>query len=423
MPDIIAPTNWDEALVDAYADMGVVDVYGALRYDPVGGGRPAFLLPPVSRKQAERHIRAVRDRGMAFCYLVNAPCMGNMEHRSASRDRLLDHLRWIRDTGATAVTVSIPLLVDLVRTWVPELDIRVSAIAHVSTPRRARLFAALGATEISLDFQRNRDLDRLALIRQAVDLDLSLVVNDICLFRCPFRTYCYNGLGHSAQSGRAGFHVDYCSFHCNRIKMADPVEVLRSPWYRPQDLAEVQERTGITRFKVSGRTKPTAALLRSVGAYAAGEWHGDMMDILDTPARETDDRKYQVVRWLLDGHTSLLGAGVVAASTAQRVLPRNRRNAQLDLLGGLDGELAEALLRAGLGLADFARILHIDADSMEGMLAAVGARDCGDECGDCPVCEGWADRAVEVDEPRRAQLEADLERVITGIVEGHLRVP
>jgi hypothetical protein len=42
--------------------------YG-LRSDIVGGGRPSFSIPEVSRKQAEEYIRYVHSKGIKFNYL------------------------------------------------------------------------------------------------------------------------------------------------------------------------------------------------------------------------------------------------------------------------------------------------------------------------------------------------------------------
>ena len=376
----------------------------------------------MTRRDAETHIRQLRGAGKAFTYLLNAPCMGNAESRAGFRADLREHLRWIADSGATAVTVSIPLLLDVVRDIAPELDVCISAIAHVGTVRRASLFEQLGASEITLDFQHNRDLDRLARIRKAVDLDLSLVVNDVCLFRCPFRTHCYNQLGHSSQAGKRDFVVDHCSFRCSRIKVGDPVELLRSPWIRPQDLALMEERTGIGRFKVSGRTKSTEQILRAVRAYANGTWDGNLLDVLDGTARDSGTSRFDVVRDALDRSGSLVGAGTSVLAAFQRVLPKRRRSALLELLGELDSEHVDALLRAYLELVSLADSIHLDAPALEGFLGQVQAVDCDSDCGDCTVCERWADRVLTTEPERLQEIVGSLDRVLEGIVDGSYAV-
>jgi hypothetical protein len=359
---------------------------------------------------------------MAFTYLLNAPCLGNAEVRSEFRRGLADHLRWIAGAGASAVTVSIPLLLDVVRETVPELDVRISAIAHVGTPRRARLFEQLGASEITLDFQQNRNLERLAKIRAAVDLDLSLVVNDVCLFRCPFRTHCYNQLGHSSQDGGASFVVDHCSFRCFRVKTSDPTELLRSPWLRPQDLALVERETGIGRFKVSGRTKTTDQILRAVRAYSCQSWSGNLLDVLDGTARSANEGRFDLAREALDRGGALVGIGSSAVATAQRLLPKSRRSPLVSLLGHLDKASVEDLLRAYLALVTLSEAIHLDCEALDGFLEQVQTVDCDAECGSCLICGNWASKVVKTEPERIGQIVGALDRVLTGIVDGSYAV-
>lgn len=417
---IIAPTNWDDALVAGYRGLPVTDVYGALARDPVGGGRAGYLLKQPGRRRAEAHIRRIRDAGISFTYLLNAPCLGNAIHEAGFRRELADHLRWIRDSGAGAVTVSIPLLIDIAKTVTPELGVRVSAIAHVGTVRRARFFEEMGVSEITLDFQRNRDLATLASIRRAVAVDLNLVVNDICLLHCPFRTSCYNGLGHSSQErGSGGFGIDDNAFRCFAIKLERPVELLRSPWLRPQDLPFVESVTGIRRFKVSGRTKPTERILGAVRAYSQCSFDGDMLDVLDGPVRPPQEGRFRAARRLLAADRRVLGAVTALLGAGQRLLPRSRRNGLLDVIGETDADHARTLLGGILSLSETTSAIRIDSAALDGFLQQVQGHDCDAECGvSCSLCDARAERAVEVDRALAGRIASALRRVLDGVADG-----
>lgn len=360
--ELSVPTNWDDALVSRYRGLPIADVYGSTGNDRVGGGRPGFLLNRVSRRRAEGHIRRVRDAGFSFTYLLNAPCLGNLEHQTGFRRDLDEHLRWIHGAGATSITVSIPLLVDIVKHVTPELRVKLSVIAHVDSVQKALHVERLGVDEVTLDYNINRELGLLAAIRGAVSMGLSLDVNDVCLFKCPFRTYCYNTTGHASQAGHAsgGFIVDYCFFRCHRIKLSEPVELMKSPWIRPEDLDQYVERTGIRRFKVAGRTKETGQILRAVEAYARQRYDGNLLDILETTSRDTSSLDMHAARWMLARHPRLLGWGTRTLALAQRALPQEQRRPFVDILArvpagarrparsGRDGAAAAGAAAAGL---------------------------------------------------------------------------
>ena len=48
---------------------------------------------------------------MKFSYLLNAPCMSNMEYEPNFHRKLIEHLQWINDIGSDYVIVTIPFLI------------------------------------------------------------------------------------------------------------------------------------------------------------------------------------------------------------------------------------------------------------------------------------------------------------------------
>jgi hypothetical protein len=50
-------TNFDPVLVDALRGYPVVELFGKLREDAVGGGRAPYQFAPVSRSQLAAHVR------------------------------------------------------------------------------------------------------------------------------------------------------------------------------------------------------------------------------------------------------------------------------------------------------------------------------------------------------------------------------
>ncbi|MGE5663048.1 MAG: peptidase U32, partial [Deltaproteobacteria bacterium] len=72
-------TNFDPLLVESIKEYPVVEIFGKLREDAVGGGRAPYQLAPVTRKRLAEHVRQARSAGIEFNYLLNASCIGNRE--------------------------------------------------------------------------------------------------------------------------------------------------------------------------------------------------------------------------------------------------------------------------------------------------------------------------------------------------------
>ncbi|MBA7639382.1 hypothetical protein ES703_47040 [subsurface metagenome] len=73
-------TNWDLNLIDELAQYPVSDLFGVSDHSIVGGGRPSFLLKKVSEEDIAEYVRKLHEKKMEFSYLLNAPCMNNMEY-------------------------------------------------------------------------------------------------------------------------------------------------------------------------------------------------------------------------------------------------------------------------------------------------------------------------------------------------------
>src|SRR4030042_1196851 len=123
--------NWDIAFLDAVKGTSVDALFGKLPFDIVGGARPGFVLPQIKRKDVEAYIRACHDRGLEFSYLLNAPCLGNLQYSKTGYGQLIELLEWIDQADADSVTVGIPDLVDLARKRFPRFKVKVSTIARV----------------------------------------------------------------------------------------------------------------------------------------------------------------------------------------------------------------------------------------------------------------------------------------------------
>ena len=279
-------SNWDFALIDALQGTSVDALFGKLPFDIVGGARPGFVLPQVNRDYVKRYIHACHEKGLEFSYLLNAPCLGNLHYSRKGYGQLIELIEWVDESGADAVTVGIPYLVDLVRKRFPRLKIKVSTIARVNTVRKALQYEDMGVEEIIIDEHINREFKNLEAIRKAVKCNLELIVNNICLWQCPYNFEHVNHDGHASRKGEeeAYCYLQYPGYLCLYRKLTEPVELLKSPWICPEDLPHY-ETIGYDHFKITERFKRTPLLLEHVKAYENRRYDGNVLDLFTLPRK------------------------------------------------------------------------------------------------------------------------------------------
>jgi collagenase-like PrtC family protease len=280
---LLVPTNWDPDLILPLSKLEAdVQLYGVLPTSMIGSGGSGPDNVRMVEDQAEEYIEQAHSAGLKFDYLLNAPSMGNMEWDENTHQELLMHLNWISSIGADSVTVTIPYLVELIKRQFPQFKIRVSTIAHVNSVARAKFFESLGADSITLDINVNRDFTVLKAIRDAVSCELTVLLNNLCLYQCPYEYYHHDGLGHASQSYNplSGYYVDYCVLRCTLDRLCDISQIIKCRWARPEDI-HVYEEIGIDMFKISGRSMPSGRILHAATAYSSRHYQGNLYDIMN----------------------------------------------------------------------------------------------------------------------------------------------
>jgi collagenase-like PrtC family protease len=365
---LLVPTNWDPALILPLSRLEAdVQLYGVLPTSMIGsGGRGADNVHMVA-DQAEEYIERAHSAGLKFDYILNAPSMGNMEWDENTHQELLMHLNWISRIGADSVTITIPYLIELMKRQFPQLKIRVSTIAHVNSVARAKLFESLGADSITLDINVNRDFTVLKAIRQAVSCELTVLLNNLCLYQCPYEYYHHDTLGHASQSYNplSGYYEDYCVLHCTLDRLCDISQTIKCRWVRPEDI-HVYEEIGIDMFKTSGRSMTTERILRAATAYVSRHYQGNLYDILNVI-------------------TPKIGFG------------------NSDLPGVQDNVIGPPPR------------LYIDNQALEGFIDFFKKQDCLSGCSHCDYCQRIANKVIQFDREEvdeyAAMLNASLDKL------------
>lgn len=269
----MVPTNWDPALLPRLADVRPDYIYGSLPSETTL--RAAVDLPAVTEEVVEDQVAIAADMGIGFIYVMNATS-GTGELTEHGRYEILQRCEWLSGMGAKGIVVANPFVMELVRHWYPQLELHVSVLAEVESVNVARYFDGIGASVIHLAPNLNRMIPLLRDIRKAVTCRLSVLVNEGCVFQCPIRRYHAHIMSNSAERLATGTYADFPYYSCSKWKGADPAEVVRAPWIRPEDVP-VYEELGIDHIKIAGREKMgdgpqshTDWIVNCVESYAEG---------------------------------------------------------------------------------------------------------------------------------------------------------
>ncbi len=385
-------TNFDPELIPALKPYPVVELFGKLREDVVGGGRASLQLGKVSRKELAAHVRQANEAGIAFNYLLNASCLGNLEITRKGQKKINKLLAWIDEIGCTSVTVATPFMLKLVKTRYPRLKVRISVFGGIDRVRKAQMWDEMGADCIVLDsILVNREFKTLKQIRKSVNCDLELMANNNCLTGCALSPMHMNALAHAGQSGHKnkGFFVDWCFLKCTEMKLKDPVNYIRSEWIRPDDIP-VYEEMGYDLFKIAERDLPTEVMVARVKAYSERHYEGNLLDLVQPygfQGIKGGDRYYNKgLGWMLRFIIRPFMANPL------RMLPLKRLAELRGMIKPIEGKPP----------------VYIDNRALDGFIERFHETGCVDtDCEECRWCHEFADKAVRIDTENRDQaLEA-----------------
>ncbi len=381
-------TNFESELIESIRGFPVLELYGKLREDAVGGGRAPYQLAPVTRRRLADHVAGAHRAGIQFNYLLNSSCMGNREITRRGQRAMEKLLDWVCRIGVDSVTVATPYLLRLIKTRYPQLKVRISLFAGVDRVRKAQMWEDLGADCIVLDsILVNRELKALEKIRKQVGCDLELLVNNNCLMGCALSPSHMNTIAHTAQTRHEnkGFFIDWCFLKCTQWKLGDPINYIRSEWIRPEDL-HVYEDLGYDRFKIVERDIPTAVLVKRVKAYVERRYDGNLLDLIQPygfKGVKKDDRYYRRgLRWFL---RYMVRPGLV--NPAKMVLLKRVVDLRC-MTRPVEGE----------------QPVYLDNRALDGFIERfieVGCRDA--DCAQCGWCEKFAAKALRLDKAAQAK--------------------
>lgn len=388
------PTNWQDDLIPKIKKEGVDELYGKLASDYIGGGRPSFMLPHISRKQVSIHIQKAHENGLRFNYLLNALCLDNREFTISGQRKIHKLLDWLLACKVDSVTVSIPYLLQLIKKQYPQFKVCISTMAEINTAERAKYWEDLGADAITLYSPTiSRNFQLLKEIKKNLKCRIQLIGNNGCLYNCPFSIYDYLISSHASQFWHEskGFMIPYCIISCRYLRLTDFINFIRADWIRPEDI-HYYEDIGIDTIKLTERSSSTGFIAKTVNAYSRRFYDGNLLDIVSPLSGENITQQ---------------GNTVVTLFYRLRYFFR---------------PFSINIFRLFRLLKTLPQInAYIDNRMLDGFLEYFVKGNCNlNSCQDCDYCREVARKVVKIDSSRCSIIIKQYERILNDLLSGKI---
>ena len=257
----------------------IYSIFMAGSPDYIGTGRSNLASPEL--EEIAEQVEYAHKQGVKVEMVLNSSCTGGRQLTPEGYRVNHWYIEQLVELGADSIVAADPYLIEIMAR---DFDIEVvtSVLSFVDSPQKAEFFEDLGTDSIVIDSNVNRHFDVLEAIRDSVDCELRLLVNEGCLYRCPFRYAHFNFFSHAfGPEPRPNVLDDYYYYKCLELRIENPELIIKSPFIRPEDLKLYKGITDV--FKIGGRTHFVDWILNCVNAYHNESYDGNLMDLQDCP--------------------------------------------------------------------------------------------------------------------------------------------
>ncbi len=263
-----------------HSDIKVGSLFGSIsKLTPTA--RSADRIPYRDWGFMDRYIAKAQENNILIRYTLNQSCIGSTQDFKNSWDaNLKGILVELHNMGVHEWIITSPLLMQLMRNIFPDDFLEVSTIAEISTAEEARRWIELGANGVNISTSINRHFTRIRQIANT-GIKVSILANEACLFRCPWRRECYNLSSHDSLRSEELFGF-YPFRNCNEIRLAHPVEWIKARLLLPQWMKVYQDTLAVNWFKIAYRTHPYEVAIPMLEAYMNQEFKGNLCDLWPT---------------------------------------------------------------------------------------------------------------------------------------------
>lgn len=282
------PTSWDNALLNGLVTQAGTgesfQIYGAL---PAAfpTGRPDDV-PKISRDTATGHYAYARSLGMETNYLLNGT--KGARYFAGDSARVGEYFTWItRELGPDLITVSDPELQKALNQDFGWESFCVSTIAAIRDGKgigqwikSTQGYGAVRSLVLHHDVTQHgwQDIREIAEAAKSFGIRAKLMMTESCYGGCQVRQAHYAFVGQAA--GKQAFS-DPFQVSCMLKRLTDPASLLDlAGFITPEELHSNLGETGMTGFKITGRSCSAAWIERACRHYLSGHSPTNLFELI-----------------------------------------------------------------------------------------------------------------------------------------------
>lgn len=279
-----------DKLNDGFADVKINEIYGSDREHAYLTARPAYRLPNVSFAFMEDYVSECTKKGLNFNYTMNSLYPGSKRQLAKDEKKIIQFVMDLESIGVATLTVSSPLVAQIVRTCSRTIGIEVSTIANIDSVTQIKAWNdRYNISKVCTSLSKNRSflfLKNAASYCNNNNIELCVLANEFCSTggtnepystSCIFRQSCY--LCHSDNQSKdddlllKGYPMSQCM-----SSRAPTASWLKCLFIRPEDLT-FYVGLGVDQFKITGRTGSTDYLIFVAKLYMQNKWSGNLLSL------------------------------------------------------------------------------------------------------------------------------------------------
>lgn len=261
----------------------IYETYGSIPNFLLGSIRPSNTIKNIDETFLLNYIKKSNEFGIGFNYTMNSTVLGNFEFDSSLKNELLIFIEKLSNAGLSKITVSVPYLIKFIHKHFPSLHIVASICMNINSVQELNAVEKMGAKSVVLPKDMNREISLLKkMIKNKGNLDLKLLCTTPCVSKCPDLNYHMNISScqdNIISSNKQNLTIPEAALNCQIKRLSSPVEFIKSPWIRPEDL-KIYQDLGINYFKLDGRDKPEKYLLEVIKAYVNENFDGNLLFLI-----------------------------------------------------------------------------------------------------------------------------------------------
>lgn len=263
-----------------YRNSNVFEVYGQVTENGIDSGRMLKTLPQITWNQLERYILLLNDFGIKFNYTINQSCTSNIEFSKNGIRKFEALLQRLLDIGIVNVTIALPSLIEITRSYNKNFEIKASAICEINSVTKANFYKEIGVRRIVVDPDINRKFDVLKNICSCFGPGTEIIVTNTCQRDCPYKMFHYNFCSHSNELLNDTFVKNYYENRCFLQQAESDISLMKQNWIRPEDI-NLYNDIGITYFKVDGRHHVKEGdYFKTLEAYFSESFSGNLYELI-----------------------------------------------------------------------------------------------------------------------------------------------